>query len=711
MIDKFAQEQVRKIVRESGRSILQDTKKFTNLLKDYLPNKKLDTFLLWKILEVGFPQALVQGGGNPDPGFFQTWFQTVTLKLRFIPSALADGLIAWTYGLELEIPPEVTRDQLVAGLSGGQLPPLNNKVILTLNDLVRKYGQTVCFAQNWLEARLKKTFPHQPGEIFLLVFLLERRIPQELVKESRVKPMEILLPGIETKLSSEAPIDPRALRWGTEGWAQSLGLEIPRDSPSLPPPRQIRTIQADRPPAEPITTRTSTPSPVRDVGVSSGNPASTPPPEEPLLRAPYVYILILTTCGLLLNYSDNLQKEARRAQKAFPATATRMGDLNSGNETATTPESEELPAPDSILRLDPSAAFRVGRMFFTGEDGPADKARARKYFWMAARQGSRAAKVHLVFMLGSGEGGEPDSPSSFNLLDELAPDIAIGEARDLLRLFRTDSTERAEHEKITADTIKSRLFSKFPKLAQDALIAESPPIAPLSSTSELISYTEIATLPSTAPPSGTPSPTTLSATATLPETTASEVDSRLLFSAISDQNLSTIDSVLASDPQAIGRIDASGTTPLHSAVSTGNSDIVNLLLKAGANPSAPDRDGLTPLHHAAYLGLDKIGKRLLEMRAKANIQGRQGWTPLHEAAYSGKLGFCKLLLSYGADPNIENNSGNKPLHLAYYQNRKECANLLRPLTRSISLGQSAAPGDQGPAGTVDEPGRSGKLGR
>ena len=134
-------------------------------------------------------------------------------------------------------------------------------------------------------------------------------------------------------------------------------------------------------------------------------------------------------------------------------------------------------------------------------------------------------------------------------------------------------------------------------------------------------------------------------------------------------------------------------------------------LKAGANPSAPDRDGLTPLHHAAYLGLDKIGKRLLEMRAKANIQGRQGWTPLHEAAYSGKLGFCKLLLSYGADPNIENNSGNKPLHLAYYQNRKECANLLRPLTRSISLGQSAAPGDQGPAGTVDEPGRSGKLGR
>jgi len=96
MIDKFAQEQVRKIVRESGRSILQDTKKFTNLLKDYLPNKKLDTFLLWKILEVGFPQALVQVGGNPDTGFFQTWFQTVTLKLRFIPSALADGLIAWT---------------------------------------------------------------------------------------------------------------------------------------------------------------------------------------------------------------------------------------------------------------------------------------------------------------------------------------------------------------------------------------------------------------------------------------------------------------------------------------------------------------------------------------------------------------------------------------------------------------------------------------
>lgn len=56
--------------------------------------------------------------------------------------------------------------------------------------------------------------------------------------------------------------------------------------------------------------------------------------------------------------------------------------------------------------------------------------------------------------------------------------------------------------------------------------------------------------------------------------------------------------------QAGGKVNvtAGGATPLHIAADNGSPDIINCLLKAGADPDAPDEDGLKPVQVAAARG-------------------------------------------------------------------------------------------------------------
>jgi len=83
-------------------------------------------------------------------------------------------------------------------------------------------------------------------------------------------------------------------------------------------------------------------------------------------------------------------------------------------------------------------------------------------------------------------------------------------------------------------------------------------------------------------------------------------------------------------------IDAHGTgwmtgTPLHSAVSGRHTDVVGVLLEAGANP---------------------------------DVRQSGGWTPLHSAAHNGDVASVRLLLDAGADPAATNDEGTSVLEMA-----------------------------------------------
>ena len=68
-----------------------------------------------------------------------------------------------------------------------------------------------------------------------------------------------------------------------------------------------------------------------------------------------------------------------------------------------------------------------------------------------------------------------------------------------------------------------------------------------------------------------------------------------------------------------------GVTVLHIASKENNEpEIIDLLVKSGANVNAQDAEGFTPLHMAAIHGNLKIVKKLVDLEADVNIVTTDG---------------------------------------------------------------------------------------
>ncbi|XP_057306768.1 poly [ADP-ribose] polymerase tankyrase-2-like [Hydractinia symbiolongicarpus] len=118
-------------------------------------------------------------------------------------------------------------------------------------------------------------------------------------------------------------------------------------------------------------------------------------------------------------------------------------------------------------------------------------------------------------------------------------------------------------------------------------------------------------------------------------------------------------------PQTVNCRDMAGrlSTPLHFASGYNRMDIVEHLLRNGADVHAKDKGGLVPLHNACSYGHYEVAEILVRHGANVNAADYWKFTPLHEAAAKGKFEICKLLLKHGADANKKNHEGNTPLDL------------------------------------------------
>ncbi|MBQ9575239.1 MAG: ankyrin repeat domain-containing protein [Synergistaceae bacterium] len=112
--------------------------------------------------------------------------------------------------------------------------------------------------------------------------------------------------------------------------------------------------------------------------------------------------------------------------------------------------------------------------------------------------------------------------------------------------------------------------------------------------------------------------------------------------------------------------DNTDWTALIYATNEGHEEIAKILLKHGADVDAREKIGITPLINAASHCYAEIVELLLKHGANVNAQRDDGWTALIAAAFIGDGDTTEVLLRYGADVNIKDKDGLTALVYADY---------------------------------------------
>ena len=135
-----------------------------------------------------------------------------------------------------------------------------------------------------------------------------------------------------------------------------------------------------------------------------------------------------------------------------------------------------------------------------------------------------------------------------------------------------------------------------------------------------------------------------------------------LYFAVTDQAQALVKALLrrGADPNLGGLKE----NPLHAAAYTGHSEIILLLLQAGAFINGEDEFHETPLFHAVRGNAIPAIETLYENEANMNFENDIGETVMHEAVYHADSLTLVRLLEYGVEINHQDDAGDTPLHRA-----------------------------------------------
>uniref|UniRef100_A0A8C9ZAR3 Euchromatic histone-lysine N-methyltransferase 2 n=1 Tax=Sander lucioperca TaxID=283035 RepID=A0A8C9ZAR3_SANLU len=125
-----------------------------------------------------------------------------------------------------------------------------------------------------------------------------------------------------------------------------------------------------------------------------------------------------------------------------------------------------------------------------------------------------------------------------------------------------------------------------------------------------------------------------------------------------------------------GACEDDGYTGLHHAAKLGNLEIVNMLLETGqVDVNAQDSGGWTPIIWSAEHKHVEVIKVLLNRGADVTINDKELNVCLHWAAYAGNVDIAELVLNSGCPLASVNMHGDTPLHIAAREGYLECVTL------------------------------------
>ncbi|KAJ3456914.1 hypothetical protein MRS44_014055 [Fusarium solani] len=151
---------------------------------------------------------------------------------------------------------------------------------------------------------------------------------------------------------------------------------------------------------------------------------------------------------------------------------------------------------------------------------------------------------------------------------------------------------------------------------------------------------------------------------------------RTLHEAAKDRIVDVVNQLLKNGADIASR-DDDGWAPINLAAGKGHEAVTLLLVEKGANIEAKNKNGNTPLSCAAINGHEAVARLLVEKGANIEAKNKNGNTPLSWAAYKGHEAVALLLVEKGANIEVKNNNGNTPLLLAAREGHEAVAKLLR----------------------------------